>query len=37
VLKQEMKLTQVHGIYLTKDQHLLGMVDWLVKDVEVWD
>jgi hypothetical protein len=23
--------------YLTKDQHLQGMVDWLVKDPEAWD
>jgi hypothetical protein len=33
VLKWEMKPTQVHGIYLTKDQHLQGG-DWLVKDLE---
>jgi hypothetical protein len=32
-----MKPTQVHGIYLIKDQHLQGMIDWLVKDPEVWD
>jgi hypothetical protein len=31
-----MKPTQVHGIYLTKEQHLQG-VDWLVKDPEAWD
>jgi hypothetical protein len=37
VLKQQMKLTQVNGIYLTKDQHLQGTVDWLVKDPEAWD
>jgi hypothetical protein len=24
-------------IYLTKDQHLQGMVDWLVKHPEAWD
>jgi hypothetical protein len=34
VLKQEMKPTQVKGIYLTKDHHLQGLVDWLVKDLE---
>jgi hypothetical protein len=27
----------VHDIYLTKEQHLLGMVNWLVKDPEAWD
>jgi hypothetical protein len=32
-----MKLTQIHGIYLTKEQHLQGGVDWLVKDLEAWD
>jgi hypothetical protein len=32
-----MKPTQVHGIYLTKEQHLQGNVDWLVKDSEAWD
>jgi hypothetical protein len=37
VLKQQMKLTQAHGIYLTKEQHLLGMVNSLVKDSEVLD
>jgi hypothetical protein len=37
VLKREMKPTQVHGIYLAKDQHLQGSIDWLVKDPEVWD
>jgi hypothetical protein len=26
-----------HGIYLTKEQHLQGLVDWLVKDPEAWD
>jgi hypothetical protein len=26
-----------HGIYLTKEQHLQGSVDWLVKDPETWD
>jgi hypothetical protein len=34
VLKQEMKPTLAHGIYLTKEQHLQGPVDWLVKDPE---
>jgi hypothetical protein len=28
---------QVHEIYLTKEQHLQGDVDWLVKDLEAWD
>jgi hypothetical protein len=37
LLKQEMKPTQVHGIYLTKEQHLQAHVDWLVKDLEAWD
>jgi hypothetical protein len=37
VLKQEMKPTLAHGIYLTKEQHLQGPVDWLVKDPEAWD
>jgi hypothetical protein len=38
VLKWEMKSTQVHGIYLTKEQHLSGGgVDWLVKYQEAWD
>jgi hypothetical protein len=31
-----MKPTHVHGIYLSKEQHLQG-VDWLVKELEVWD
>jgi hypothetical protein len=34
ILKQEMKPTLAHGIYLTKEQHLQGPVDWLVKDPE---
>jgi hypothetical protein len=33
ILKQEMKPTLAHGIYLTKEQHLQG----LVKDPEAWD
>jgi hypothetical protein len=37
ILKQEMKPTLAHGIYLTKEQHLQGPVDWLVKDPEAWD
>jgi hypothetical protein len=37
VLKWEMKPTQVHGIYFTKDQHLQRLVDWLVKDPEAWN
>jgi hypothetical protein len=32
-----MKPTQVKWIYLTKDQHLQGSVDWLVMDLEAWD
>jgi hypothetical protein len=32
-----MKPMQAHGIYLTKGQHLLQMIDWLVKDPEAWD
>jgi hypothetical protein len=32
-----MKPTLAHGIYLTKEQHLQGPVDWLVKDLEAWD
>jgi hypothetical protein len=31
-----MKPMQVHGIYLTKEQHLQG-VNWSVKDPEAWD
>jgi hypothetical protein len=37
VLKQEMKPTLAHGIYLTKEQHIQGSVDCLVKDPEAWD
>jgi hypothetical protein len=37
VLKQEMKPMLVHGIYLTKEQHHQGLVNWLVKDPEAWD
>jgi hypothetical protein len=37
VLKQQMKPTPTHGIYPTKDQHLFGMIDWLVKDLKAWD
>jgi hypothetical protein len=37
VFKHEMKTTQVKGIYLTKDQHLQGSIDWLVKDPEAWE
>jgi hypothetical protein len=32
-----MKLTQVHGIYLTKEQLLQGGVDWLVNNHGAWD
>jgi hypothetical protein len=34
VLKQEKKPIQVHEIYLTKEQHLQGNDDWLVKDLK---
>jgi hypothetical protein len=37
MLKQQMKSTQEKGIYVTKDQHLQGTVDWLVKDPEACD
>jgi hypothetical protein len=37
VLKQEMKPTLAHGIYLTKEHHLQGPVDCQVKDLEAWD
>jgi hypothetical protein len=33
-LKQQMKPTQSKEIYLTKDQHLQGTVNWLVKNPE---
>jgi hypothetical protein len=36
MLKREMKPTQVHRIYLIKEQHLHG-VDWFVKDLKAWD
>jgi hypothetical protein len=32
-----MKPTEVDLIYLTKEQHLQGGVDLLVKDQEAWD
>jgi hypothetical protein len=32
-----MKPTDVHGIYLTKEQHLQGGVNWLVKVPGAWD
>jgi hypothetical protein len=34
VLKQQMKPMLVKGIYLTKDQHLQGTINWLVEDPE---
>jgi hypothetical protein len=37
VLKQPIKPSQAHDIYLTKEQWLQGNVDWLVKDPEAWD
>jgi hypothetical protein len=37
MLKQEMKPTQVYNIYLMKEQHLKGSINWLVKDPEAWD
>jgi hypothetical protein len=32
-----MKPTQAHRVYPTKDQHLQGMVNLLVKDQEAWE
>jgi hypothetical protein len=32
-----MQTTLVHEIYLIKEQHLQGNVDWLVKDLKAWD
>jgi hypothetical protein len=37
VLKQPIKPNQAHDIYLIKEQQHQRMVDWLVKDLEVWD
>jgi hypothetical protein len=37
VLKQPIKPSQTHNIYLTKEQQLQRKVDWLVKDLEAWD
>jgi hypothetical protein len=37
VLKQPIKPSQAHDIYLTKEQQLQGKVDWLIKDSESWD
>jgi hypothetical protein len=37
VLKRQMKPKLAHGIFLTKQEHLQGPVDWLVKDPEAWD
>jgi hypothetical protein len=37
MLKQLIKPCQALDIYLTKEQQLLGMVDWLIKDLEAWD
>jgi hypothetical protein len=34
VLKRPIKPHQMHDIYLTKEQHLQGKVDWLVVDVQ---
>jgi hypothetical protein len=31
------KAKSVQNIYLSKEQHLQGKVDWLVKDPEAWD
>jgi hypothetical protein len=32
-----MKPTQVHEMYLTREQHLQGNANWWVKDPEDWD
>jgi hypothetical protein len=37
VLKQLIKPSQAHDIYLTKEQQLQGKVDWFIKDPEAWD
>jgi hypothetical protein len=37
VLKQSIKTSQAHNIYLTKEQKVQGKVNWLVKDLEAWD
>jgi hypothetical protein len=37
VLKQPIKPSQAHDIYLTKEQQLLRKIDWLIKDPEAWD
>jgi hypothetical protein len=37
VLKQPIKPSQTHNIYLTNEQQLQRKVDWLVKDLEAWD
>jgi hypothetical protein len=33
-MKQPIKPSQVHDIYLTKEQQLQGRVNWLIKDPE---
>jgi hypothetical protein len=34
VLKQPIKASQMHDIYLAKEQQLQGKVDWLITDPE---
>jgi hypothetical protein len=36
-LKHPMNTNIVRDFHLTKEQYLLGEIDWLVKDVEAWD
>jgi hypothetical protein len=37
VLKLPIKHSQADDIYLTKEQQLLGKVDWLIKDLDAYD
>jgi hypothetical protein len=37
MLKEEMKPSQVYMVYLTKEQHLQGGVNRLVKSPEAWN
>jgi hypothetical protein len=36
-LRQPMNTKIAKDFHLTKEQYLLGKVDWLVKDIEAWD
>jgi hypothetical protein len=36
-LRQPMNTKIAKDFHLTKEQYLLGKVDWLVKDAEAWD